>query len=193
MKIKNFIFYSLFVIIFIFVVIGISFSYFKARIVNDEKSSTISIGGGVMSITYNGPGTDGNSDIIIANNIIPGWSVTKNFSLTAINDIETNSVFTDNTLHYKIGIVVEENTFSENSFTYELSSLDGGEVNGNTVNYMSGYISDFGTTIIGAGFFNRTNTEVEHNYELVISYPDNGLDQSGNNGKTFRAYVSIDI
>ena len=168
-------------------VISIAYAYFKANVSNLESSSTISIESGKMSINY-----EGNTSAITASNIIPNWSTTKKFTLVGINDTKTNNVNTDNNMYYKIGIVVDNNTFSEGSLTYTLNKDSSSSSNGQMADNKTGTIPSSGTKFIATGYFSETSTEVSHIYNLTIAFPDTGEDQSDDQGASFACHVTVE-
>ena len=168
-------------------ILSIAYAYFKARVSNLESSSTISIEAGEMSITY-----EGNTSTITASNIIPNWSTTKKFTLVGINNTQANNVNTDNNMYYKIGIVVDNNTFSEGSLTYTLNKDRSSSSNGQMADSKTGTIPSSGTKFIATGYFSETSTEVSHIYNLTIAFPDTGEDQSDDQGASFACHVTVE-
>ena len=168
-------------------ILSIAYAYFKARVSNLESSSTISIEAGEMSITY-----EGITGLITANKIVPNWSTTKTFTLKGINNTQANNVNTDNNLYYKIGIVVDNNTFSEGSLTYTLNKDSSSSSNGQMADSKTGTIPSSGTKFIATGYFSETSTEVSHTYNLTIAFPDTGEDQSDDQGASFACHVTVE-
>lgn len=80
LKNRYMIYITLLVLLLSFI-LGITYSYLAAKINNPETSSTIAVEAGKLSITY-----ENNSNNIFLNNIIPGDSATKQFTLTGINN-----------------------------------------------------------------------------------------------------------
>ena len=64
-------------ILILILLFGVSYAYFKTTINNIESASTITFTSGEMTINY-----EGNTETILASNIIPGWSSTKKFTLS---------------------------------------------------------------------------------------------------------------
>ena len=168
-------------------ILSIAYAYFKARVSNLESSSTISIEAGEMSITY-----EGITGLITANKIVPNWSTTKTFTLKGINNTQANNVNTDNNLYYKIGIVVDSNTFSEGAITYTLNKDSSSSSNGQMDDNKKGAIPSSGTKFIATGYFSETSTEVSHTYNLTIAFPDTGEDQSEDQGASFACHVTVE-
>lgn len=168
--------------------IGVSFAYFRALISNGESKSTIIVNSGLMNIKY----TDNSGGVIYGINIAPGWSTVKSFTISGENTVETNEVNTDGNMYYKIGLVVDSNTFSYGALTYSLTATNDGESNDKLADQRQNrIIPQSGTTYIGYGYFGKNTDYVDHNYELTIEYPSTDLDQSDDNGKTFTAHIIV--
>src|SRR5574344_945121 len=92
---------------------GFSYAFFTADIGGSEASTSIIVEGGKMNITY-----DGGANINL-NNIYPkaeAWA-TKTFTVTGTNT-------TDLDMYYKLSLVVDSNTFANNSITYDMTSTN---------------------------------------------------------------------
>ena len=89
------------IILVLLITIGASYAYFTATMVGEE-STTITVKGGKMLITYNG------GDTIDINNILPDENpaTIKTFTVIGFNNTEIY-------MGYKVSLVVESNTFSE--------------------------------------------------------------------------------
>lgn len=185
MKNKYMIYITLLVLLLSFV-LGITYSYLAAKINNRESSSTIKVESGQLSITY-----ENNSGNIILNNIIPGDSVTKQFTLTGINNTKPNAITTNTDLKYKIGIAIDNNTFSEGALTYALTKDSTSSSNGNLANDATGTINSSGIQYIGKGYFVSGANNDKHIYNLTISFPDTNEDQSIDQGASFACHVTV--
>ena len=185
MKNRYMIYVTLLVILLSFV-LGVTYSYLAAKINNSESSSTIKVESGVLSITY-----ENNSGNIILNNIIPGDSVTKQFTLTGINNTKPNAITTNTDLKYKIGIVIDTNTFSDGALTYSLIKDSTSSTNGNIADDSNGTINQGGTQYIGKGYFSTGASNDKHIYNLTISFPDTNEDQSIDQGASFACHIVI--
>lgn len=167
-------------------ILGTTYSYLAPKIKGVETESTVVFNSGSISIIYSGA-----NNTIEANNVIPGWSDTKNFSITGYNNTTIN---TTGIMDYKISLVVLNNTFSDNSITYNLTGQST-----NTSDIIvpkSGSLAKGADTIsIGTGrFYQDTNIKkgVTHNYTLTISFPNNpNKSQNEDIGANFSAYITI--
>ena len=158
--------------------IGITYSYFTASIEGKEETSTIVVNGGIMEIYYE---EDAHIDM---HGIYPKTSpwITKTFTLTGNNT-------TDLPMDYKIEIEITENTFTNNSISYELECTSAPS---GTVNELStGYLNETnGTETIGYGTF-VNGKGVVHAYTLRIYFKDNGEDQNINQEAAFSGKIKI--
>ena len=90
--------------------ITISYSYLAVKMNNLETASTIFVDTGKMTITYNDPSTNFSPNISL-NNILPGVYTVKTFTLTGENTVSNHSQGVDTNMYYKVGLVVDNNTF----------------------------------------------------------------------------------
>ena len=183
---NRYLIYIALLILTLSITLGVTYSYLAAKINNRESSSTIKVESGQLSITY-----ENNSSNIILNNIIPGDSVTKQFTLTGINNTKPNAITTNTDLKYKIGIVIDVNTFSKGSLTYTLSKDSSSSTNGKLANDTTGTIKYSGTQYIGNGYFVSGANNDKHIYNLTISFPDTNEDQSIDQGASFACHVTV--
>ena len=183
---KTILFLSISIVIMSTLFISIAYSYFVAKIKNNESESTISVAGGEMIINY-----QDNTGTITASKIIPSWTTTKKFTVSGKNDTEINDVTTDNNMYYKIVLVIDNNTFSNGALTYSLTQDSSSSSNGQMATNTSGTINQSGEQYLGHGYFSTTSTFVNHIYNLTISFPDTGKDQSIDNAKSFAGHIVI--
>lgn len=186
MKNRYMIYITLLMLLLSFV-LGITYSYLAAKINNPETSSTIAVEAGKLSITY-----ENNSNNIFLNNIIPGDSVTKQFTLTGINTTKPNDITKNTDLKYKIGIVIDVNTFSNGALTYTLTKDSSSSTNGKLANDTTGTIDQSGTQYIGNGNFPSGTNNDKHIYNLTISFPDTNIDQSIDQGASFACHITVE-
>lgn len=107
LRIINKILKELISIALFFLILGLSYAYFTANITGSETGTTISAGGGIMYMTFDG----GNN--ITMNNIYPrseAWG-TKIFTVTGNNTTDLN-------MAYSLYLEVEENTFNDHAMQY---------------------------------------------------------------------------
>ena len=184
---KIILFLSISIVIMTTLFISIAYSYFVAKIKNNESKSTISVAGGEMIINY-----QDNTGVITASKIIPSWTTTKKFTVSGKNDTKINDVTPDNNMYYKIVLVIDNNTFSKGALTYSLKQDSSSSTNGQMATNASGTIKQRGKQYLGHGYFSTTSTFVNHIYNLTISFPDTGKDQSIDNAKSFAGHVTIE-
>ena len=183
---NRYLIYIALLILTLSITLGVTYSYLAAKINNRESSSTIKVESGQLSITY-----ENNSSNIILNNIIPGDSVTKQFTLTGINNTKPNAITTNTDLKYKIGIAIDNNTFSEGALTYALTKDSTSSSNGKLANDATGTINSSGIQYIGKGYFVSGANNDKHIYNLTISFPDTNEDQSIDQGASFACHVTV--
>ena len=170
------------VALLVFTLIGATAAYFTAQLTGQETATTITAEGGVMNLVY-----ADNNPAITVNNIIPdnNPAATKTFTLTATNSLDFK-------MPYTLSLVVDANTFSEYAISYTLESTNnhnnGSEVP--TKNVHRAIPTGAGSYELGSGYF-KNGTDRVHSYVLNIYFLDNGLDQSENQGKVFKAHVGI--
>ena len=131
--------------------VGIAYAYFAARIINNEKASTIRLASGIMTIEYSE-----NSSVIELRGIYPKTSewATKTITIKGTNT-------TDLIMKYDLGLNVINNTFG-NYLTYDLKLIDGD--NGSPIEDITGKtIVGTGYKRFGIGSFANANEEI-HQY-----------------------------
>ena len=183
---NRYLIYVALLILTLSITLGVTYSYLAAKINNRESSSTIKVESGQLSITY-----ENNSSNIILNNIKPGDSVTKQFTLTGFNNTKPNAITTNTDLKYKIGIAIDNNTFSEGALTYALTKDSTSSSNGKLANDATGTINSSGIQYIGKGYFVSGANNDKHIYNLTISFPDTNEDQSIDQGASFACHVTV--
>ena len=161
-----------------FVLIGVTYAYFSARITGLESASTLSLTAGRMGIHY----SEGDENVSVSN-IYPReqeW-LTKTITLTGWNT-------TDLAMNYELGLNVTTNTFTRNYITYDLTLISG-SVGTPISNITGGKINGTGHIRFGYGQFTQADGD-QHIYELKIYFKDNGQDQNDSqnavlNGKIY--------
>ena len=172
----------LIVVLTLMISVGLSYSFFSARISGTESESTIVMEAGSLSIEY----TD-LSNIISVSKVYPreeAW-VTKEFKVTGTNT--TNLV-----LFYKLKIVLDNNEFEGLGLSYSLESENTGN-NGNIIPSISKEYIGKDDVNLGQGYFiNTGTTPKEHKYTLKIYLKENGEDQNYLQGAKFAAHIEIE-
>jgi hypothetical protein len=168
------------VLIVLLLTIGLSYAYFSANITGGEESTTISVGGGKLSIVYNG-GTN-----INANNIFPSNEpfATKVFTVTGTNT-------TDVDMEYNLSLIVVDNTFTDDAIHYKLIGTNT-DSNGEIVSDINQTSLKTGPSniLLGSGrFIGNTNGNKVHTYNLELYFPDTGVNQNEDMNKIFGAYI----
>lgn len=160
--------------------VGIAYSYFVARLSGVETDKTIQGVTGYMEIEY-----DGGAEINVLD-IAPSTEpfITKTFTVTGTNTTESE-------LSYKILLIVDENTFSTDSLSYTLTSINtsnNGAVAPSITERQNINIFD---KYLGTGKFVGKINEKIHTYELRLYFYETDYDQIAELDKTFRAHIEI--
>ena len=184
---------------------GITFAYFTAF--NNQGSTAVAtIDTGKMLITYN----DGTDNIEPVTNIQPSDKilVNKTFSLTGTNTatgmatgdgismpykvgVKYTSTFSDGMMHYYIK---EVNRPANSSVTVEYTGTTNQTVQGNSTytGYTHGTFKNGSKyTEMVTGVFPALKTDQTIKFNLIIQFPDNGLNQDSEKGKTFNGKVVV--
>ena len=171
------------VVCMIIITVGATYAYFTANITGSETATSISVGAATITIVY------ATTDSITATNIAPGWSATRNFTLTGTN---TQSSDTNKTVNYDINLVASANTFSTGALKYTLAGTNTGS-NGTvaTVATATNIPTGAVTTVLGSGTFVGAATSKVHTYLLTVTFPDTGSAQNGEQGKSFAGKITI--
>lgn len=187
---KKIVFLSISLIITLLIIgVGIAYSYFAMSLRNLETSSTILVDSGSVSYSF-----EGGENNINANNITPGWSGNRYFSVTAINK-------TSKTYNYSINLYVDSSNFdiveeAGNSYlSYELfkCSSQGNEC---TTSLSSGIVNrNFYEISLYQETVSKTTAGTKY-YSLVLNYPkdeNNVQSQYGSDGKllNFAGHITI--
>ena len=169
------------------IITGITFSYLAPTINNLENESTVAFNAGVIAIDFKNK-----TNQIEVSDILPGWSETKTFSLTATN---TTSIRKADAMNYSLKLIVESNTFSDNAISVSLKSTNTSN-NGTIAEIIPGtLLSGASEVSLGFGSFDATKEigagGVTHDFELTVSFPEQYRSQSSDMGKHLSAHVTI--
>ena len=177
-----------FVAFAIILTVGVTYAYFRANITGVESESTISVGGATLAIKYEG------SNLITAQNVIPGWSAKKYFNVDV-----TNTSGKDIT--YDINLVVTNSNFNITNDTGN-SYLEYAlyKCTSNTDTACETVITSSSLLDIQSGekkvYSAKTKTSGKKYYALEIVFPnlDEEQSQTGTDGNplTFSGYVTLE-
>ena len=169
--------------------VGVAYSYFAMSLRNLETSSTILVDSGSISVSF-GAGTNN----INANNIAPGWSGYKYFSITSINK-------TSKTYNYSINLYVDSSNFDianepgKSYLSYELFKCNS-QGNGCTTSLSNGIVNrNFYEISLYQESVSKTTAGTKY-YSFVLNYPkdeNNVQSQYGTDGKLFNFAGHITI
>ena len=188
---------------------GITYAFFSASN-NKGSTSVISATSGKMLISY----ADGKSDLLVSEDIQPSNAilVNKTFTLTGTNTtsglampykvgVQYTSTFSDGMMHYYIK-EVERQANSNVTANYVITPETGKTANdyknqtvpGNDTytGYTHGTFKNGKKyTEMVTGEFPASKTDQTITFNLIIQFPDNGLNQDSEKGKTFNGKVVV--
>lgn len=172
--------------IFVAINIALSFAYISGGSVGNESVSTVALTGGQILVRYSS-----DTGSINVNDISPGYQVNKQFTITS--DFGKNHEYYVDGIGYTVALIIEKNEFDDNSIQYSLSLDKSSDNDGLTLASIQnkGILQGANTNgvILGSGRFDTHNKT--HVYNLKISYPDTGEDQSHEIGCEFNAYIDF--
>lgn len=182
---KIFFIYAAGVLVLISTLIGITFAYFSTTIIgNDSASSINTTTANLGNITF----IDG--DAINIDNIYPGWSDTKTFTVANTESGATEEI------SYAVFLYVETNTITPvaaGAFKY---SLTGTSTNSGTTISLSDQIVPYGATgpatilLSADGVLNGEDT---HTYTFTIEFEETDADQNAAQGKSFSGVLQVNV
>ena len=194
---------------------GITYAFFSASN-NKGSTSLISATSGKMLISY----ADGKSDLLVSNDIQPSNAiiVNKTFTLTGSNTTVGMKTGDGLSMPYKVGVQYTS-TFSDGMMHYYIKEVNRPANSQVTANYVitpeTGKTEDdyknqtvpgnptytgytHGTfkngkkyTEMVTGEFPASLNDQTITFNLIIQFPDNGLNQDSEKGKTFNGKVVI--
>ena len=185
---KKLLFLIAFLLIGMMFVVYVTYAYYNAEVSGNESESTVAVTGGSLTINY-----QNNSGDINAGKIMPGWSATKNFTITAT--IDYNEEYDTNfKIWYDMLLVIDRNDFLTGSLEYMLSPIN------SDVNKEGIFIDDTykpiptGTNTegisMGSGYL--PNDTTSHTYNLSLRYLDrDDVDQTPEMEGKFYARVNV--
>ncbi len=170
------------------IIMGVTFSYLLPIINNVETDSTVVFNAGIISATY-----ENGSNQIVSSEVLPGWSETKTFSLTAVN---STTIRKAGAMNYSLKLIVDSNTFSDNSIAVSLKSTNTSN-NGTPAEMISGtLLSGPSEVSLGFGSFDATQEigeeGVTHDFELKLSFPEQYRSQNNDMDKSIAAHVVVE-
>ncbi len=169
MKNKHIIISGIALFLITILLFGLTYAYYKTRIVDNSKDKSVSVVSKNLKITY----SDGNG-VIEGTEIEPGYSATKTFTVENTGD---------EALKYSIKLDNITNTFSRTKdWTYVLKKED--------VEVSSGVLPVTETYIVNSTSIDSKKTDT---YSLTVTYANlTDVDQSADMGKFISIRVNID-
>ena len=174
--------------------IGVSFAYFVSQtLVSGDGASVTAEPGDMIKVTY-----DAGSTPLSGNNLMPGDSTSKDFTVT-VTPTETEKEAT-----YAIFLNITENTFVKcddtnyndltnmctkdaQELTYTIKDKDSGST------LASGDLTGVTGKIKLLTETKTVETETTFNYTITITFNDTGADQNHNQNKTFNGNVEVEF
>ncbi len=148
-------------------IISVSYAYFTANIIGNDKAEEMTVTAGTMKITY----TD--SNIVTLNNAIPGDSLTKQFKVENTGNLDTK---------YNIKIDIENNDFEDyNDLKYTLTK-NGVVEPEKVLPYEDGYIV----------IENEIKEKGIDNYTLTLNFKKDESNQNDNANKKVKFKIEVD-
>ena len=174
--------------------IGVSFAYFVSQtLVSGDGASVTAEPGDMIKVTY-----DAGSTPLSGNNLMPGDSTSKDFTVT-VTPTETEKEAT-----YAIFLNITENTFVKCDDTNynDLTNMCTKDAQELTYTIKD---KDSGTTLASGDLTGVTgkvklltetktvDTQTIFNYTITITFNDTGADQNHNQNKTFNGDVEVEF
>ncbi len=176
---------------------GITYAFFTSTN-NNGSTSIVEVTGGKMTISY----TDGTSDLLTSKNVIPSNNiiVNKTFTLTGTNTtsglsmpykvgLDYISEFSDGMIHYYI-----KSTTTNSNVTSNLVGTANQTIPGNTpeTGYTHGTLQKGNRYLeLATGEFKTNTTNQTITFNLKLQFPDNGLNQDSEKGKSLTGKIVI--
>ena len=153
---------------FILMLSGVSYAYFVSKINNNESASTIAGEAANLELEFKEGSNQINGD-----DIFPGWSDTKTFTVKNKSSID---------VYYNLYISDIKNELMSESISYKIESTDGGY-------NLEKVLLPSTDGIIKTGIYIKANTT--HTYKVTTYYNNLDIDQSNEKGKTFSFKIYI--
>ena len=182
---KKLLFLLLLLIPLIAITIYITYAFYIGEVEGNEQVSTIAVQGGNILINY-----QGDSENIVASKIMPGWEATKTFTVScSINYLDKSSV---KIVWYDMILVVDENTFENNSIEYSLQISDTDKTKEGIFTEEEYHGISKGTSNITMGSGYLLNEATTHTYNLKLRYIDSDeIEQTFESSARLNARVNV--
>ena len=157
---------------FILMLSGVSYAYFVSKVNNNESASTIVGEAANLELEFK----EG-SNQINGEDIFPGWSDTKTFTVKNKSSID---------VYYNLYISDIKNELMSESISYKIESTDGGY-------NLEKVLLPSTDGIIKTGIYIKGNTS--HTYKITTYYNNLDIDQRSEKGKTFsfKIYIKANV
>jgi len=152
--------------------VGVTFAYFTATM-NGTPANVLASTASVGTITFNG-----GADFTTANDIIPGWSESKTFSITVAPSDVSQTVYVKMTYNNNLP-----------DLKCRVLPVEDGAL-GDVVLDKTGTDS---TIVLVSKTFEANKKPQTVTYTLDMSFPDTGENQNESQGKTFEGTLFADL
>ncbi len=153
---------------FILMLSGVSYAYFVSKVNNNESTSTIAGEAANLELEFKEGSNQINGD-----DIFPGWSDTKTFTVKNKSSID---------VYYNLYISDIKNELMSESISYKIESTDGGY-------NLEKVLLPSTDGIIKTGIYIKGNAS--HTYKITTYYNNLDIDQSSEKGKTFSFKIYV--
>ena len=185
---KKLLFLIAFLLIGMMFVVYVTYAYYIAEAIGNESESTVAVTGGSLTINY-----QNNSGDIVAEKIMPGWSATKSFTVTATKDYN-EEYDTNFKIWYDMLLIIDRNDFLTGSLEYMLSPINS-DVSKEGIFIDDTYkpiptVTNTESISMGSGYL--PNDTASHTYNLSLRYLDREeIDQTSEMEGKFYARVNV--
>ncbi len=163
-------------------IVGATFAYFSISVSGNETAQSVQVTTAKLGgVTFDATGAGVN-----ITNVYPGWTVTKQFTVTSDADA------TDASIDYIVNLVVAtpgsgETLLQGSDFVYTLSATTA--TGTSTATGTETQMPSTGTNQLCTGHLSGASDL--HTYTLTITFKETGSDQNTQQGKVYNAVVQI--
>ena len=178
------------VVLILLIIVGITYAYFTAKIIGNTENKSVSIKTAKLKIRYN----DGNgllsADLVEPNTVLEG----KTFSVINEGNMDTSYVVViDKIKILSLDTTPPSNTtFVSNDFVYTISCTEYNDRN-EKIGTCNSIDTEKKLPLVNDSILvtNKIRKNIRQEYELIITYKDTDLDQTGDMNKRLEAKVDI--
>lgn len=173
---------GLIILVVVFLVAGIAYSYFIANLQGAETETTINLESGSMHIVYDGGSKIETMDFAPSNEPF----IIKNFTITGTSTVNNTD------LGYKVSLIIDENTFSKDAISYTFESTNNAS-NGAVIPPVTIHqMLNTEDVILGTGYFTGMFSNLVHSYRLKLYFLDLEENDLQDLNKTIKAHILVE-